>query len=430
MTYGYQSSTTRKLLSLTEEFGTNYLGRSKSQVMSIVEKQIAYLTSTSFNTCYFEPRSSINLDTTKVLLHEDRLKAFLDGKKIAPITIDMALTQKCSYACTFCYAGLQQNPSSPADWEVYRSFLDDCLRIGHEPGEGVKAISLVSDGESTESPHFYKFIDYAFNNGINIASGTNGLKLQNYDLKSLAERLTYLRINFNAAHEEAYCQIMGASQQSMNTVIKTTLDLVSYKKQYGLPITLGYQMVLMPEYADQVLPLASMSRDLGIDYLVIKHCSDDEQGRLGVDYDWYQSTQASELLNVAEQFSTESFSCQAKWSKIKTGRDRIYSRCYGTPLLLQMSGTGIVAPCGSFFHSDYERYHIGDIKVTPFYDIWNSSQYDQVIAFLRSSHFDAKTMCATLCLQDKVNEALYNIIEQNVPITRPSTENLPHLNFI
>ena len=37
------------------------------------------------------------------------------GERIAPITIDMALTQKCSYACTFCYAGLQQNPAAPVE---------------------------------------------------------------------------------------------------------------------------------------------------------------------------------------------------------------------------------------------------------------------------------------------------------------------------
>ena len=189
-------------------------------------------------------------------------------------------------------------------------------------------------------------------------------------------------------------------------------------------------MVLMPEYADQVLPLASLSRDLGLDYLVIKHCSDDEQGRLGVDYSWYQSQEASDLLHVAEKFSTKSFSSQAKWSKIKTGRDRIYSKCYGTPLLLQMSGTGIVAPCGSFFHQDYQNYHIGDIKDTSLYEIWNSKKYDEVMAFLRSDKFDAKSMCATLCLQDKVNETLYNIIEKDASYAKPSVENLPHVNFI
>ena len=165
--------------------------------------------------------------------------------------------------------------------------------------------------------------------------------------------------------------------------------------------------------------------------MVIKHCSDDELGRLGVDYSWYTSDLATSLLEVAENFSTPNFSSQAKWSKIKTGRDRIYSKCYGTPLLLQMSGTGIVAPCGSFFHSDYEHNHIGDIKHKSFYEIWASDKYQQVINYLRSDNFDAKKMCATLCLQDKVNEQLYRIIEKNEALPPPTdTNNIPHTNFI
>ena len=129
----FQSKTTRDLIALTEQFGTKYLGRTKAEVNTIIENQLLYLKNTEFDQDFLDPRSTINLDTTKLLLHEDRLKAFLDGKKIAPITVDMALTQKCSYACTFCYAGLQQNPSSPAEWDVYKSFLDDCRGLDMSP---------------------------------------------------------------------------------------------------------------------------------------------------------------------------------------------------------------------------------------------------------------------------------------------------------
>ena len=343
----------------------------------------------------------------------------------------MALTQKCSYACTFCYAGLQQNPSTPSEWPVYKRFLEDCTKIGHKKNEGVKAISLVSDGESTESPYFQKFVQYASELGIDIASGTNGMKLEKFDLEVLAKSLTYLRINFNAAHPDAYQQVMGCSDRAFEKVINITEKLLSLKSRNNHKLTLGYQMVLMPEYADQVLPLASMSRDLGLDYLVIKHCSDDEQGRLGVDYSWYVSDEANDLLINAERFSTPKYSSQAKWTKIRTGRDRIYSKCYGTPLLLQMSGTGIVAPCGSFFHKIYSDKHIGDIRDKSFYEIWNSDKYQEVMNFLRSDRFDAKSMCATLCLQDKVNEELYRIIEKDSPLPEiKNSDNLPHVNFI
>ena len=96
-----------------------------------------------------------------------------------------------------------------------------------------------------------------------------------------------------------------------------------------------------------------------------------------------------------------------------------------------MSVTGIVAPCGSFFHKIYGDKHIGDIKEQSFYDIWKSDKYQQVMSFLRSDRFDAKSMCASLCLQDKINEELYKIIELNQPLPEvKNKDNMPHVNFI
>lgn len=404
---------------------------SSIELNSRIESQIKSVESQGMLDYGIDPRSAFNLDTTKLAYHQERVDAWRMGKRVAPITIDMALTQKCSYACTFCYAGLQQNPSSPVPWNVYSTFLDDCAEIGHAPGHHVKAISLVSDGESTENPDIYKFISKTVANGIDIALGTNGLKLPKSEHKLLVESLTYLRINFNAGEADAYASIMGTAPRNFDKVCENISDLVEMKKSTGSKVTIGLQMVLMPEYADQVIPLALLGRELGVDYLVIKHCSDDEDGRLGVDYKWYVSPIAERLLHVAEALSTKDYSVQAKWSKMRTGRDRKYSKCFGTPLLLQMSGTGIVAPCGSFFHNDYSKFHIGCIAEKRFSEIWASDEYGLVMDYLKSDKFDPRKQCATLCLQDKVNEALFELIESGTELSQNGLGESPaHINFI
>ena len=407
------------------------MDRRREQIAEIVDAQIADVKQCQMVNYEIDPRARFHLDTTKVAFHKDRVEAWLRGEHVAPITIDMALTQKCSYACTFCYAGLQQNPSAPVSWETYERFLDDCVEIGHKPGEGVKAISLVSDGESTENPYYAQFIMKGRANGIDMASGTNGLKLNKDEMPELVDALTYLRININAASPSSYAEIMGTSEKNYDKVIENIRELVRLKAERKSNVTIGLQMVLLPEYADQVIPLALLGRQLGVDYTVIKHCSDDENGRLGVDYDWYKSDLANRLLKSAEALSTENYSVQVKWSKILTGRDRKYSRCFGTPLLLQMSGTGIVAPCGSFFHNRYQRFHIGDIKQMRFKDIWASEAYKEVMGHLASDEFDARRQCATLCLQDKVNEVLNDLVVNGMQLPDISGKQLPmHLNFI
>jgi MoaA/NifB/PqqE/SkfB family radical SAM enzyme len=332
----------------------------------------------------------------------------------------MALTQKCSFSCTFCYAGLQQLDAAPVEWKVYEQFLEDCAEVG------VKAISLVSDGESTENPHFVDFVVKAKSLGLDIASGTNGLKLR--ELERLIPALTYLRINFNAATPERNASIMGTSVQNHHKVLDNVREAVRIKRRTGAKCTIGLQQVLLPSYADEVIPLALLGRELGVDYLVVKHCSDDEDGRLGVNYPWYRTNIAEQLFHAAEALSTDDYSVQAKWSKFRTGKDRAYSKCFGTALHLQMSGTGIVAPCGSFFSEKYKDKHIADIKTTRFRDIVKSERYWEVINHLKSDYFDPRKDCAALCLQDRSNLALFNLIEKDIPL--PAAASNAHHNFL
>lgn len=405
--------------------------RDPTAVEDIINGQIADLEKSGMLNFDVDPRKDFHLDASKIAFHSERVDAWQRGERVAPITIDMALTQKCSYSCTFCYAGLQQNPSAPVPWEAYENFLDDCVTIGHKPGEGVRAISLVSDGESTENPYIYKFIAKANENGIDIALGTNGLKIDKEEMPGLVDALTYLRINFDAGEPEAYSEIMGTAAKNYHKVIENVKELVRLKQERNSDVTIGLQMVLMPEYADQVIPLALLGRDLGVDYTVIKHCSDDEKGSLGVDYGWYTGEQATKLLETAEALSTEDYSVQVKWSKIKTGRDRSYSKCFGTPLHLQFSGSGIVAPCGSFFHNDYKDFHIGDLKTQRFKDIWESDAYWKITGHLKSDEFNPQYMCETLCLQDKTNEILYDIVVKGGSLQDVSDKKRPmHVNFI
>ncbi|MCK5617737.1 radical SAM protein [Candidatus Pacearchaeota archaeon] len=410
---------------------TDIKNRVTKEVTEICNSQIKEVKAKGLTNEQINPRASFHLDTTKIAFHKERMDAWLNGQKIAPITIDMALTQKCSYRCVFCYGNLQKNPSAPVSWEIYEQFLDDCVAIGHKPGEGVKAISLVSDGESTLNPCFYDFTNKGKENGIDMAVGTNGFALEIDKLPQLINSLTYLRFNFDSADPQAYSKIMGTPEKSYHKVVDTIKACVKLKKEQGSDVTLGLQMVLLPEYADQVIPLALFGKELGVDYTVIKHCSDDEDGRLGVDYSWYKGELAQHLLETAESLSTDSYSVQAKWSKIRTGCDRKYTKCFGPPFHLQFSGSGIVAPCGSFFSPKYKKYHIGDLKKDRFKNIWSGNRYWNVMRYLSSALFDARKECATLCCQDKTNEVLFNLLESDIHIPDVRDKKIPmHMNFI
>src|SRR5215469_11628140 len=66
------------------------------------------------------------LDGTKLSWHLDRVRQWDRGERFAPVTIDMALTRACNYACGFCYAMLQENERQTITTDVMYRFLDDC----------------------------------------------------------------------------------------------------------------------------------------------------------------------------------------------------------------------------------------------------------------------------------------------------------------
>jgi len=365
--------------------------------------------------------SRIILDGHKLAWHADRVKAWLAGERIAPITIDCALTRRCSYKCTYCYGMLQANDEKRMTLDVITRFLDDAAEIG------VKAISFVSDGESTCSPHLYDAILRGHSNGLSMALGTNGYLLKDERLEDILPALTYLRFNISAADPARYAGIHGCPEQCFHKVMTTIRQAVRIKRERSLPVTLGLQMVLLPEFEDQIIPLAKLGAELGVDYLVIKHCSDDEHGSLGVDYTKYD--RMVDTLKQAEALSTDKYMVRAKWSKILSGGKRCYSRCYGPPFIMQFSGSGLVAPCGMLFNERYKKYHIGNIAETSFKELWKSERYWEVVNLIASEKFDARTMCGSLCLQHKVNEFLWGL-KNGEPMPEPDGPAPDHINFI
>ncbi|OQA77325.1 MAG: pyrroloquinoline quinone biosynthesis protein PqqE [bacterium ADurb.Bin243] len=369
--------------------------------------------------------SKLILDGQKILWHKDRLIAWLNGERIAPITIDCALTKACSYKCVYCYGNLQENKGYVLNRDHIFRFLDDAAEIG------VKAISFVSDGESAHSPHIYEALIRGKANGLDMALGTNGFPLKDERLEEILPTLTYLRFNISAGTPDRYSQIHGVPAGHFYKVIQTVKNCIEIKKRRNLSVTIGLQMVLLPEFRHDIMPLALLGKELGADYLVIKHCSDDENNSLGVCYDKYNDLE--DVLKQAEALTTSEYLVKAKWSKIFSGGKRSYSKCYAMPFMIQMSGSGLVAPCGFLFNDKYkEKFHIGNIAEKSFKEIWKSERYWEVVNYLTSEKFNAHCDCGTLCLQHKVNEFLWDLKNGSINLDdiKISGETPMHVNFI
>ena len=366
------------------------------------------------------------LDSHKLSYHTDRVNSWESGERFGPVTVDMALTRACGSMCKFCYAMMQEPQERRGiKTDHILNLLDDFAEVG------VKGVSLVSDGESTLSKAYVPFIQHAASLGINVGNATNAWEWGPEKSEQVLPHMSWIRFTVAAGTPERYAEIMYKGPEHtevFDKAMKNITHAVAYKKKHNLSVTLGIQMVLMPEFKDEIIPFAKLGLELGVDYAVIKHCSDDEYQTLGIDYSKYEAMY--ELLDQAESLSTSKTKIIVKWDKIKDKGKPSYKRFYGPPFLLQISGSGLVAPSGMFFNARYSKLHIGNFTNERFIDIYNSDRYWRAMNYLASPSFDAQTMMGTLPIQHYVSTALDNHVKGKKKIVDANGEKPLHVNFL
>jgi radical SAM protein with 4Fe4S-binding SPASM domain len=345
------------------------------------------------------------MDGHKLFWHLDRVNAWQRGELIAPLHIDVGLSKGCNIRCAYCFGAMQGNLFSEGaasffPREPLLRYLQDAATVG------VRSMAFIGEAEPLLNPHVYEAIVSGKKNGIDISLGTNGIL---FDLgragEEALEHLSWLRFNISAATPEAYLRVHGS--ELFNVVVAKIRHAVAVKHQLGLAVTIGLQMVLIPENVDQVLPLARLGRELGVDYLVVKQCSDTVDNTLGVFSRLHEYAGFSEALAEAEALSTESYAVIIKWQKVTNRGVRQYRRCLGVPFLLYSSGDGKLYPCGMFFNQREAEFRMGDLVTQSFREIVQSDRYWDVVR--RVGEIDVCTECYVNCRTDSINDFLWRL---------------------
>jgi radical SAM protein with 4Fe4S-binding SPASM domain len=286
---------------------------------------------------------------------------------------------------------------------ILLNYIEDAARIG------VRSMALIGEAEPLVNPSVYKAIVTGKKSGIDMSLGTNGILFDTGTSGEMAlEHLEWVRFNISAATAEAYKKVHGSFD--FEIAIKKIKFCVDLKRKKNLTTTIGLQMVLTPQDLDQAVLLAKLGADIGVDYLVIKQCSDDVDNSLGIynQLENYNSENFINTLKEAEKCSNSSYQVIVKWKQITNEGLRNYDQCLGAPFLLYTTGDGRVYSCGDFFDKRAEEMLMGNLYEKSFYDIFNSDQYWKVIDKVLSK-INCKKDCYSNCRTNNINEYLWQL---------------------
>lgn len=345
------------------------------------------------------------MDGHKLYWHLDKVNDWLNGKRIAPLHIDVGLSKGCNIRCQYCFGVLQGNFYKKGS-ELYFP-PDALLRYVREAGEiGVCSMAFIGEGEPLLNPAVYDAIIEGKKAGVDIAMATNGILFDTSRKGEEAlEYLSWIRFNISAASDEAYRKIHASNNFAL--AIEKIKFCVGVKKSKGLALTVGLQMVLTPSNVNQVLPLARLGKELGVDYLVIKQCSDTVENAIGIYERLKEYDNFSEILNEAEKLSGEGYNVIVKWNKVTNKGKRSYDSCLGAPFLLYSSGDGKLYPCGIMFDNKEERFCMGDLVKQCFKEIVESDRYWNVVEEVKK--LEVHNVCYSNCRSHYINGFLWKL---------------------
>ncbi|MAE18185.1 hypothetical protein CMK12_04475 [Candidatus Poribacteria bacterium] len=376
------------------------------------------------------------MDANKLVWHKDRVEEWVEGERIAPLHIDMGISTGCNLACHFCYGVPQGRQGFQARGGRSQFMPLDVIKQVFSGAKevGVRSIALVGEAENTLNPDLYPGVKYAREIDLDVSLATHGANFKEENIEPLLSSLQWLRINISAATPESYNAVH--QRPWLDRVLYGTELLIKgknedgYRNGKGLSTTIGYQMVLTDRNLDQVVPMAKLGRDMGVDYTVIKACSDTPDGRLGTPHDEYLSL--ADVFKEAEEYSNDDYKVIVRWNKLGNKGNKEYSSCHGTRFIIAISGDGTVFPCGHWFAIERERFQMGNVYEIPFSEIVRSDRYWEV---QEDIHTVDLRYCETNCRQHAVNQTLHEIQGQSDPkqfvgCMKVPEKEIQHVNFV
>lgn len=350
------------------------------------------------------------IDDHKLMYHVGRCADWLNGKLIYPIYMELSPSGACNHRCTFCGLDFMGYKKRFLDTKILK------LRLSEMGLLGVKSIMYGGEGEPFLHKDMSEIINHTKGSSIDVAVTTNGVLMNKEIVQKTLSNIEWIKFSVNAGTIETYSKIHRTKVEDFDQVINNISYAVNYRKLNNLKCALGIQMLLLPENEGEVLTMAKIAQEIGVDYLVVKpysqHISSITHKYSDISYEKYQYLAKelalfnSKIFNVI--FRTETMKI---WDK----GERSYDRCLSNPFWSYIDSGGNVWGCSVYLGD--ERFKYGNIYDNTFKEIWEGVKREESLHYVETE-LDVKE-CRINCRMDKINRFLWEL--KNPP---------EHINFI
>ncbi|UCD55350.1 MAG: radical SAM protein [Candidatus Omnitrophota bacterium] len=350
------------------------------------------------------------IDSQKLIYHVPRVQEWLEGEAIYPIYMEISPTGTCNHRCTYCGLDFMEYQPRYLETDILKERLSELGKLG------LKSIMYAGEGEPLLHKDIKDIIKYTKNSGIDTAVTTNGVLFKREIADNTLGYMEWIKVGLDGATRETHAKIHRCSGDDFDKTLSNIIYAARLKRKEKYACALGMQFLLLPENSHEVVALAKMARDMGLDYLVVKPYSQHIQSKTTM----YSSLKYSDYAYLADElakFSTADFNIifrihtMKKWDE----KRRNYKHCLALPFWSYIDAGGNVWGCSVYLGD--KKFLYGNIYEESFQKIWEGKKRSQSLRWIEEG-LDISG-CRVNCRMDEINEYLWEL------------KNLPeHVNFI
>jgi len=340
------------------------------------------------------------IDGHKLNYHVIRVTEWLKDNLIYPIYMEISPSGACNHRCIFCAQDFMGYQKRYLETSVLKERLKEMGRLG------LKSAMFAGEGEPFLHKDITDIILHTKQAGIDVAITTNGVLMTRSISEKILDSVEWIKVSCNAGSPETYSKIHRTKSTHFGIVIHNLEEAVNCKEKYGYECVIGVQILLLPENAGEVANLIRISRDIGVNYLVVKPYSQHPKSHT----DFYENIRYKEYEDLVESFqeyNTDTFSVivrlktMKKWDK----QAKPYNRCNAHFFWSHLDAGGNIWGCSNYLGDEVLSY--GNIYEKSFKDIWIGEKRRKAIEWFESS-FDI-TQCRVNCRMDEINRYLWEL---------------------
>lgn len=342
--------------------------------------------------------SKLQLDGNKLIHHIDRINQWSRGELITPIYIAFSPTSYCNHHCIFCVYNYKTFKPIFFSIQRYQTLVNEWAQAG------VRSIFFAGDGEPLLNKQCHEMVRFTKKAGIDVALNTNGRLLQEVEIPTYVENLSFVRISLNAGSAKNYAFIHGANEKDFDIVMNNVESLVKVRNEKKSKMTIGIQLVLLSHNLHEIKSLALKLKNIGVDYFSIKPflkhpniAFDDSIENLELILD--------DLLVFQKEITTEYFTFSLRKGLFIEKLQRNYKKCQSTEFMVEVDALGDIYSCGPYIGDP--NHKLGNIMNDSFETVWNSDQSKKARQYV-ACDVDVST-CMSFCRPDSVNDFLWKL---------------------